>query len=522
MSARPIESDISPARLEVRNGVLVVQGYGVRLSVERGHLVVEDGIGERRSARLSRVTSGIRRVVVIGHSGSISLEALRWLHEIGAAFVQIGADGELIASGAPRALNDVKVRRGQAVAVLSDAAVGVARQLIVEKVQGQHALLDLIEDASRSRNLVEEALERATCASTVDELRFWESRAAAAYWKAWERIPVNFARRDSRMIPAHWQSFGTRSSVLTSSPRKAASPGNALLNYLYAILEAESYLAAIAVGCDPSMGVIHTDARSRDSFACDLMEPARPHADLYLLRLLRSQTFSRNDFFEMRDGNCRLMPDLAVLLADTASRWAKVIAPWAERMAGEFLRIPVVTKLPAGERRPELTRHRTPLTHRNRSKPKEKRQSESDRSLRPQYFGARCKECGVAMGRRKRVYCDACLPKQAAIASQKAAEKSALLRAVGDDKRSSPAVRAKHRASALRQSALNAAWEAQHRAIPSPTVFREDILPHLKAVPVRQLMAACGLSLSSCKKIRTGHLVPHPRHWPAFKKLVSD
>src|SRR5207248_8508759 len=117
----------------------------------------------------------------------------------------------------------------------------------------------------------------------------------AAYWNAWENIPVAFSRRDARAIPAHWQYFGTRSSVLTSSPRKAASPGNALLNYLYAILEAESCLAAIAVGCDPAMGVVHTD-RSRNSFACDLMEPARPHVDLYLLKLLRSQTFNRSDF----------------------------------------------------------------------------------------------------------------------------------------------------------------------------------------------------------------------------------
>jgi len=94
-----------------------------------------------------------------------------------------------------------------------------------------------------------------------------------------------------------------------------------------------------------------------------------------------------------------------------------------------------------------------------------------------------------------------------------------MLRATGNDKRSSSEVRDKHRAHAIRQNALNAEWEAEHLEIPSPAVFRSEILPRLKGVPVRELRAASGLSESTCKKIRCGTLVPHPRHWAAFKKL---
>src|SRR5437764_1771568 len=109
-----------------RNGVLILSGYGLRISVARGHLITDDGTGaNRRHGRFSRATSGISRVVVVGHAGTVSLEALRWLHEVGAAFVQIGPDGELIATGATNSIRDTKVRRGQAIAMHSPDALQI-------------------------------------------------------------------------------------------------------------------------------------------------------------------------------------------------------------------------------------------------------------------------------------------------------------------------------------------------------------------------------------------------------------
>lgn len=75
----------------------------LKLYVHRGHLIVHDGIGRRREIRrFNRATSQLKRVVVIGHPGYVTLEALRWIRDVGAAFVQIGADSELIAVSAPR------------------------------------------------------------------------------------------------------------------------------------------------------------------------------------------------------------------------------------------------------------------------------------------------------------------------------------------------------------------------------------------------------------------------------------
>lgn len=59
-------------------------------------------------------------------------------------------------------------------------------------------------------------------------------------------------------------------------------PPNAVLNYLYAILEAEARLAAAELGLDPGLGVLHRDTPNRDNLACDLMEPARPLVDAFV------------------------------------------------------------------------------------------------------------------------------------------------------------------------------------------------------------------------------------------------
>ena len=89
--------------LQVRAGVLVVDGFGISLRVHnRGKLRVEDGIGrQRRSLTLDRAGCGLERLVLIGHAGDVTLEALAWLRAIGAALVQIGRDGEVLAHSVP-------------------------------------------------------------------------------------------------------------------------------------------------------------------------------------------------------------------------------------------------------------------------------------------------------------------------------------------------------------------------------------------------------------------------------------
>jgi CRISPR associated protein Cas1 len=173
-------------------------------------------------------------------------------------------------------------------------------------------------------------------AFSIDAARVIESQAAKAYWSAWRNVPVTFPQKDLLRIPDHWLTFGTRISALTGSPRLATNPVNAILNYLYALLESETRLAAATLGLDPGIGVMHVDVPYRDSLALDLMEVVRPDVDAFVLDWIKRGPLSRSHFFEQRDGNCRLMAGFASTLSQTALKWGHLVAPVAEWFAREI------------------------------------------------------------------------------------------------------------------------------------------------------------------------------------------
>ena len=100
--------------LKPRHGVVTLCGYGIHVRVDRGHLLVDDGIGaDRRQCRLPRVGHELKRLVVIGADGMISLAALRWLADQDAAFVMLERDGKVLVTTGPVRPSDAKLRRAQ-------------------------------------------------------------------------------------------------------------------------------------------------------------------------------------------------------------------------------------------------------------------------------------------------------------------------------------------------------------------------------------------------------------------------
>lgn len=496
-----------------RKGTVVLRGYGLRIAVERGHLAVSDGVGpDRRSERLARAMCGLTRLVVLGHAGTVSLEALRWLHDVGAAFVQLGADGEVIAATGPTGLDDARLRRAQALAWGSDAGISLARSLLRDKLLGQRALLDRLPGGEGAVPAIDRCLEQIDSAHTVGQLRQLEAQAAAAYWGAWSTVPVRFATRDAGRVPVQWISFGTRTSPLTGSPRTASNPANALLNYTYALLEAETRLACLAVGLDPGMGVLHADQKSRDSFALDLMEPVRPRVDALVLDLLERRSFAAAELFETRQGNCRLMPALTVPLAEMLPQLRRWVAPVVERTAAALMR----SATTGGAAVPTMP---TLLTESNRSAGRDAVRTRPASPERPAELALpnACRTCGVVLEDGGRRHCDACLPEVKSRIGEEirtpALAALERLRAGGRDPGHGGQAAVKRAATLAARQAANRAWDA----LPHPELdgvdFARDIWPWLQGLPVRQLANATGLSVIYCSHIRSGAKVPHPRHW---------
>jgi CRISPR-associated endonuclease Cas1 len=505
--------------LTIKDGVLCLDGYGVRVKVERGRLDVADGVcEERHRASLARATSRIKRLIVLGHTGFITLEALRWLRDVGVPFVQIDADGVVIAAWGPAGLDDARLRRAQALAPGNGIGFKVARELVRRKLEGQLALLTRFPEGHASAAVIRDSLGCLERASTSAQLRLFESAAAAAYWKAWERVPIRFVRRDEPRLPDHWRTLGPRGSPLANGPRQAANPANAILNYLYAILEGEARIAILAMGLDPGMGVLHADQRARDSLALDLMEVVRPEVDAFVLELLQTRAFRASDFFETRQGVCRVLPPLTHALAETATQWAQRIAPVAEWAAAQMF-----AAAPGSPVR--LGRTPTLLTQDRRSAGRDSvRQNPRARQAPPKPKPATvCHSCGVLLVSRKRSYCNDCLPKVyeehlATLQKMGPAAVGRLMAAGRDPTHGGDAARLRA-ASLLRTKWEAAQWERQHKR-PDPAEFRKKILPKLKSVSLGQMVKATGLSLIYCSLVRRGVYVPHPRHWRVLKSLV--
>src|SRR6266496_3279429 len=374
-----------------RHGVVTLFGYGIQVRVDRGHLFLEDGIGANRHRyRLPRVGHGLTRLVVIGSDGMISLAALRWLADQDSAFVMLERDGSVLATTGPVRPSDARLRRAQSLASQSGTAVQIARELIDKKLFGQERVARHKLLATETADTISRYRAELPRADSPEGIRLIESRAAGVYWAAWRTLPINFPKKDESRVPDHWRAFGARVSPLTGSPRLAANPPNAILNYLYTLLESESRLAAAALGLDPGIGMLHVDTPARDSLACDLMEPVRPQVDAYLLGWITREPLKREWFFEQRDGNCRLMGSFAALLSETAPTWGRVVAPFAEWVA---------QTLWSSIRRPARRDQTLPtrLTHRRRS---EGRGNEFILDATPAPYPQKiCPGCGAATRR---------------------------------------------------------------------------------------------------------------------------
>ena len=488
----------------LRHGVLSLFGYGIQVRVDKGHLIVEDGIGaERRRFRFPRVGHGLERLIVIGSDGMISLAALRWLTDQDAAFVMLERDGSVLATTGPVRPSDAKLRRAQAFAAQSGAGLVIARELISRKLAGQEQVVRTkLRDLPTADTI---ARFRAALPNTtrLDEIRLLESQGAAIYWAAWRDVPIIFPKADLIRVPDHWRIFGTRKSPLSGSPRLAANPANAMLNYLYALLEAESRLAAAALGLDPGLGVIHVDTRARDSLACDLMEAIRPLVDAYVLDWILSQPLRREWFFERRDGNCRLMASFAVRLTETAGIWARTVGPvaeWVTQRLWSTTRKRTQSNLPPT---------RLTQTHRREAKGGV---SAPIVPASPRVENL-CRGCGKTI-RDGRTHCANC-------AVTSATERFVNAARIGRVAARSPEARARHAESERHHANARSSWDASSQpAWLTSEVFSQKVEPLLADISASAIRSRIGVSRWYAGRIREGYR-PHPRHWQALAELVK-
>jgi CRISPR-associated endonuclease Cas1 len=520
--------------LQVRAGVLVADGYGISLRVLYGKLHIEDGIGpHRRSIALDRAGSGLERLVLLGKSGTVTLEALAWLRAIGATLIQLNPNGEVLAHSVPFGYDGLPIRRAQALAVATGLDVEVARGLIAQKLTGQRANLSRLHVNLQGFDALCETLKRM---NSIQQVRICEAQAAAIYWNAWSSVPIRLRGRDLARVPARWARYDSRASILTGAPRAATNPVNALLNYTYALLESEARLALLAAGLDPTLGVLHADQRNRDSFALDAMEPVRPDVDAFLLDLLEDRTFTSRDFVELSNGVCRVAAPLSHELALTLPHWRECLRPIVANLAQTFRDAlsnrsiePRMRSVSAAVRRTKAGAQPSPLSH-------TPRKTSQPRPYAAKLWGAPhveglaadptpCAMCGKPVLKRRRRHCDECMPKARREHGLRAIEAArtalAAQTAGGNDPRRSPEMNHKRGEAIAEAHRRNRQWaNEQNNETRDNAWFAREVAPKLNDLPLNAIAKVTGLSLAACSRIRAGRRVPHRRHWDALDRLT--
>jgi len=212
-----------------------------------------------------------------------------------------------------------------------DFCLRFSRAIVEAKLRAQAAFLDERRASEpRSRYLLTLSLRRlATNIAAVDaqrsiaSLRGLEGAGAAAYFEGFaDLLPerLKFAGRNRR------------------PPR---DPVNAVLSLGYTLLHAEAVLALYGAGLDPFVGFYHALDFSRESLACDLVEPLRVEVDRHALALFRGEKLRAEDFTTSeagcllgKAGRARFYGEweaiaarLRKLLADSVGDVAGAIAP---------------------------------------------------------------------------------------------------------------------------------------------------------------------------------------------------
>jgi CRISPR-associated protein Cas1 len=293
---------------------LHLSGYGVKIKVRNlrscSELEVSDGKewvkGWGKTPRTFKFRP--RRlpyssIIVDGHSGYVSLQALHWLSRNNVpVFILDHIDGSIVSSILPPIPVKADLRAAQIQASADQKKTfTIANSLVQAKVARSLQVLDWLAqryDIEKEVGLTRREAEQLHKVRSVPEIRIVEGRVALRYWQAF-----------SSVIP---KCFDFQGRMTSSHQNNASDPVNSALNYAYGVLEGECRRAINAVGLEPSIGFLHdfSTYQTKQSLVYDLQEPFRWISDVAVVEAFESGVLDLSDFyFTGDDYRYRLMTE---------------------------------------------------------------------------------------------------------------------------------------------------------------------------------------------------------------------
>jgi CRISPR-associated protein Cas1 len=275
---------------------LHLSGWGVKVRVQnlqsRSELEIIDGREDDKAPSLMRFKP--RRfpytsLLISGHSGYLSLQAMHWLSANKVPVFVMNYDGSIISSILPPAPIKADLRAAQFQAANDPKRkFTIAHALVKAKIGRSLQLLDWLGqryDIDREVRVIKKESAKLGDATTVPKLRTVEGRVALRYWEAFRKALPEWLDFQGRMTATH--------------QNNASDPFNAALNYGYGFLETECRMAINAVGLEPALGYLHdfSNYQTKESLVYDMQEPFRWLVDLSVIHAFESRTLNLHDFY---------------------------------------------------------------------------------------------------------------------------------------------------------------------------------------------------------------------------------
>jgi len=477
---------------EIHNGLLILQGFNAGLTIWNKQLICRHGTADQSgelALSKAEVANQLRHIVIMAGNGLLTTEALRWLADTAISLTVIENNGRILISQGKGNFPFATLARRQALAIYQNTGLHAAHWLMIEKLRGQAENLDAMGIPSER---IRDEMKTIPKLASIQELMVHEGIAAANYWSNLEKFPLNFVRKDQRRIHKHWLKLGGRVSPISKRAMHAATPGQAILNYTYAVAESLCSIELAAVGLNPDVGIIHSDVDNRRSMALDLIEAIRPNADRLVFQYLHNQVFRKSDFWETDRGSVRLGLDVRKAIIHNT-----------------FLLEGRVREL-AFQLRDKLSGYEATGIRRRAVKM-------GDIETVPV-----CEYCGAVLPNRRGVavrrVCADCLE------MHRTANLSA-----GNTRGFAwtESALAKNSRTTHNKYQERLSWEAQFSEVELPSViqserqrFVKEIFPQLQSVTITQISKRVGISLRYASLVKKGLNVPHPCLYPKFEECA--
>lgn len=317
-----------------KSDTLILNGRNCGLKVSNSALYVRTGslLGESNEPVIYyRGTIPFRKIIILSHSGNISIDALYWCRDQGISLVLLDRMGNLVHSITPERKDDAKLRRLQYQA--GDTGMGgfIARELARLKTTAQIEVLKTLPERERVGETIAELIGKrmvlkdsgtgkllvsSTCKlledgladlprmKRIESIRSLEGRLANYYWDAFIGQPLKWRAKDAKIVPPHWQVITDRMSSLSGgvTARRAINPFHTALNYLYGVAEHQLLCSIYASGLDPYCGFLHDDKEGRPSLVFDLIEPHRAGIDSAVFAFFNRTELRRGDITQFPSG----------------------------------------------------------------------------------------------------------------------------------------------------------------------------------------------------------------------------